>query len=240
MGIICQESKKKLKKLITVNMKKEIKSFYIIKEIFSYLKEKKKLDLITYNKSMQKLMGYNIDYYMNISGKYKEAEKNGEGKEFLLFDKTKLIFEGKYLNGKKNGKGKEYIDGKIIFEGKYLSGIKMQGTGYNKYGDKIFELKDGKGKEYYSNGKLKFEGEYFYNIRWNGKGYNINGNLEFEIKNGNGFEKEYDDNDNLIFEGKFLNGMRKGKGKEYYSNGVLKFDGEFFDKEQIRGKGLII
>ena len=63
-------------------MKKEIKSFYIIKKIFSYLKEKKKLDLITYNKSMQKLMGYNIDYYMNISGKYKEAEKNGEGKEF--------------------------------------------------------------------------------------------------------------------------------------------------------------
>ena len=60
MGIICQEEKKQLKQIKTVNMKNEIKSFYIIKEILSYLKEKKKLDLIIYNKSIQKLMGYKI------------------------------------------------------------------------------------------------------------------------------------------------------------------------------------
>ena len=82
MGIICQEEKKQLKQIKTVNMKKEIKSFYIIKEILSYLKEKKKLDLIIYNKSIQKLMGYNIDYYKNISQKYKVADKNGKGKSF--------------------------------------------------------------------------------------------------------------------------------------------------------------
>ena len=144
MGIICQEEKKQLKQIKTVKMKKEIKSFYIIKEIFSNLKEKKKLDLIIYNKSIQKLMGYNIDYYKKISGKYKKAEKNGKGKEFLLSDKTTLIFKGEYLNGKKNGKGKEYIDGKKIFEGKYLNGIKIEGKGYNKFGDIIFKLKDGK------------------------------------------------------------------------------------------------
>ena len=49
-----------------------------------------------------------------MSGKYKEAEKNGIGKEFLLTDKSKLIFKGEYRNGKKNGKGKEYFEGKKI------------------------------------------------------------------------------------------------------------------------------
>ena len=49
-----------------------------------------------------------------MSGKYKEAEKNGIGKEFLLTDISKLIFKGEYRNGKKNGKGKEYFEGKKI------------------------------------------------------------------------------------------------------------------------------
>ena len=194
MGIISKEEKKQCKQIITVNMKKEIRSFYIIKKIFSFLKEKKKLDIIIYNKSLQKQIWYDLEYYKTVSGKYKEAEKNRIGKEFLLTDISKLIFKGEYRNGKKNGKGKEYFEGKKIFEGKYLNGIKIEGKGYNKSGDKIFELKNGKGKEYYSNGKLKFEGEYFNAIRWNGKGYNKNGEEEFEIKNGNGFEKEYDDN----------------------------------------------
>ena len=109
MGISCQEEKKQIKEMPTVKMKKEIKSFYIIKEIFSYLKEKKKLYLIIYNKSIQKRMGYNLDYYKKVSGKYKEAEKNGKGKEFLLLDQTKLVFKGEYLNGKKMGKEKNIL-----------------------------------------------------------------------------------------------------------------------------------
>ena len=112
-----------------------------------------------------------------------------------------------------------------IFEGKYLSGIKIEGKGFNKNKDIIFEFKDGKGKEYYSNGKLKFEGKYFDFIRQNGKGYDINGNEELEIKNGTGYEKEYDEDDNLIIQGEFLNGKRNGKGKEYYHNGILLFKG---------------
>ena len=39
----------------------------------------------------------------------------------------------------------------------------------------------------------------------------------------------------LIFEGEFENGMRKGKGKEYYSNLKL-FDEDFFDKEIKKDK----
>ena len=37
--------------------------------------------------------------------------------------------------------------------------------------------------------------------------------------------KEYNDDGELIFEGKYINGERNGKGKEYYKN-VLIFEGE--------------
>ena len=54
-------------------------------------------------------------------------------------------------------------------------------------------------------------------------------------KNGEG--KEYDFDDNLIFEGNYLNGKRNKKGKEYYTNGKLKFDGEYLNGKR-HGKGI--
>ena len=58
--------------------------------------------------------------------------------------------------------------------------------------------------------------------------------------------KEYIGKDNiLVYEGEYLNGERNGKGKEYYRNGKLKFEGEYLlGKEWIGsifdGKGNII
>ena len=49
--------------------------------------------------------------YKKINGRYKIAEKNGKGKEYVFEDQ--LIFEGEYLNGQKKGKGKEYY--KIVW-----------------------------------------------------------------------------------------------------------------------------
>ena len=122
---------------------KHIKSSYVIKKVFSFLNEKQKLKMIIYNKELQKRVLVNIELYKKESGKYKIVEKNGKGKEFMLYT-NKLIFEGEYLNGKRSGKGKEYFEnGKIKFEGAYLNGEKS-----------------GKGKEYYYDGKLIFEGEY--------------------------------------------------------------------------------
>ena len=45
-------------------------------------------------------------------------------------------------------------------------------------------------------------------------------------KSGKG--KEYDIYDKLIFEGEYKNGVRNGKGKEYYYN-QLVFDGEYLN-----------
>ena len=125
------------------NIEKSIKSLYILKDIFSFLSKNKKLQIIIYNKHLQKLFDINIEDYKKIKGIYKEGEKNGKGKEFDISTNI-MIFEGEYLNGKRNGKGIEYdYNGKLKFEGEYINGES-----------------NGKGKEYYTIGKLKFEGEY--------------------------------------------------------------------------------
>ena len=95
----------------------DIKSSYIKKEILSLLNQKKLLNMIIYNKKLQKLFEVDIEDYKKISGKYREGKKNGKGKEYDL-KTNRLLFEGEYLNGKKNGKAKEYQDnGKLKFEG---------------------------------------------------------------------------------------------------------------------------
>ena len=43
--------------------------------------------------------------------------------------------------------------------------------------------------------------------------------------------KEYNSNNQLIYEGEYLNGKKNGKGKEYDENGRIKFEGEY-----VKGK----
>ena len=209
---------------LKVNLKKKVKSLYIIKHIFSFLYQNKKLSLIAYNKYFKNIFNLDIDYYKEISRKYKIVEKNGKGKEYKL-GTNKLIFEGEYVNRKKNGKGKEYyLTGNLKFEGEYLNGKKRKGIGYNNDGIKILEIDNGKGKEYYDKDKIKFEGEFFDDRIWNGKIYNYNGNEVFELKYGNGYIKEFNNEGKLIFEGEYKNGQRNGKGKEYFINTKIIFN----------------
>ena len=185
-----------MKKNQITNIEK-IKSLYNIKEVFSFLNKRQKLNMIIYNKQIQNIIGVNIEDYKKMSGKYKIIEKNGFGKEYQLGTNI-LIFEGKYINGKRNGKVKEYNDnGNLRFEGEYLNGELV-----------------GKGKGYYNNGNLHYEGQYL-----NGKR--------------NGKWKEYYDNGKLEFIGEYLNGKRNGKAKEYYKNGNLKFEGEYLKGKKM-------
>ena len=89
-------------------------------------------------------------------------------------------------------------------------------------------IKNEKGEEYYNNkeNNLQFKGEYNNGKRWNGKGYDINGEEVFEINNGKGKGKIFDYEGFLIFEGEYLKGVKHGKGKEYYKNGDILFEGE--------------
>ena len=156
-------------------MLKKCKSLYFTKGLFSFIHEKKKLEIIKYNKNIQKLMDINLINYKFYSQKYVIYEKNGKMKEYYKYNDT-LLFEGECLNKKRNGKGKEYnYTGKTLFEGEYLNG-----------------KRNGKGKEYYNDGKVKFVGEYLNGFEWNGNGYDNENNIVYSIKNGKGLLKKYD------------------------------------------------
>ena len=142
--------------------------------------------------------------------------KNGKGIVKKYNKNNELIFEGEYLNGEKNGKGKEYFNGKLAFEGEYLYNCKKHG------------------KEFIDD-YLEYEGDYLYNKKWNGKGYDKNNNIIYKLTNGSGNIKEYKNNE-LIFEGEYLNRKKNGNGKEYF-RGKLIFEGEYLnDKRNGKGK----
>jgi antitoxin component YwqK of YwqJK toxin-antitoxin module len=220
----------------STNLIKLIKSLFIVKKVFLNLPEKKKLNLIINNKSLQTKVGLDIEDYKKISGKYLEGDRNGYRKEYLL-ETRELVFEGEYLNGKRNGIGIEYYSD-IIIEGKYLNGKIIGKKVYDKENNMLMRIEEnGEGEEYYKNGKLLFKGEYFNLKKWSGVGYNITGNKEFEIKYGKDKLKEYNrENNILLFEGEYLNGKRNGIGKEFYNNGKIKFEGEYLNGKR-NGKG---
>ena len=85
-----------------------IKSTYNLKLIFSFINDGRKLNMIIYNKELQKKFDVDIEVYKKKSGKYKIGEKNGKGREYKLNTKE-LLFEGEYLNGKKMVKEKNII-----------------------------------------------------------------------------------------------------------------------------------
>ena len=144
--------------------------------------------------------------------------------------KDLIKFEGEYFNGEKNGKGKEYnIEGNLIYEGVYLNDkrkeIKKKGFLYfddDGYYTLMFEgellngQKNGKGKEYDQRGNIIFEGEYLNGEKLNSKC------------------KIFYDNDQLKFEGEFING--NPKGKFYNSNGIMIFEGEYSKGKEWNGK----
>ncbi len=195
------ESTKEIKSEINIteliNLKKSLKSKYILKELFSFLDEKRKLKIIQYNKKYNELLEIDIKQYKEKSGKLKVSEKHGYTRIYEL-DKMNLIFEGRYLNGKANGKGKEFSsNGELIFEGEYLNGKKNgKGKEYDSEeenlifdGNYLNDEKSGKGKEYYNNGKLKFEGKYLKGEIWNGILYDEYSELKYKIKKGKRIDK---------------------------------------------------
>ena len=228
MEIISEKLKRKVDK---TKISGDFSLSNFINTIVSFLSEKDKLNIIKYNKYFQRILSIDIEYYKKISGKYKIDGINGYGQEYSL-NIGQLIFEGEYKNKKRNGEGREYNSfGELIFEGEYLEG-----------------KRNGKGKEYDNDGELIFEGQYLDGKR-NGKGEEYlycYGSLEFDYKpylNDGSSYKNYPKigffNTRLkkLFEGEYSNGIKHGKGKEYYENDQLKFEGEYKNGKKWNGKG---
>ena len=145
-----------------------------------------------------------------MTGKYYDVNGNITGE----FKNDNKIPEEKHYHQREYG---DY--GEVIFDGEYLNG-----------------KRNGKGKEYWTNGKISFEGEYLNGKEWIGTSYDPFGNKRYELKNNDNFCQEYNFRGILIFEGECLNKKRNGKGKEYYNDGKLRFEGEYLYDYKLRGK----
>ena len=70
-------------------------SIFFLKYLFSHVKEKKVLQLVNHNKSLQLKLGKDLINYKIFSNKYTIYEKNGYRKIYNGFD-DELLFEGEY------------------------------------------------------------------------------------------------------------------------------------------------
>ena len=227
-----------------------IKSSFFIQMLFSYIEDINKLGIVKYNRTIQNMIKINLIDYKLFTGKNIIYDSKNYGKEYDI--KGILLYEGEYLNGRRNGKGKEFDNIKLItFEGEYLKG-KRNGHGKEYHlnskikfeGEYLNGERNGKGKEYDINSNLIFEGEYLNGKRWTGIGYYYNQfSHTYKLEKGTGFQQEYEFSDQFLvkgqflkFEGEYLNGEKHGKGKEYYSDGKLKFEGFYKYGKKWDGK----
>ena len=174
-----------------------------------------------------------VKAYFDESGEILRLYEWNEGLEipfngfYKLYDeKNKKWIEGEYRDGIRNGACKEYEEnGKLVFDGYFENGKKL-------YLVRLPEM-NGYWKEFDDNGALKCvckkdkDGQnegvcYFYE---NGKLKKIS-----EWKQGkeiatSGYYKFYDDSKGIWYEGKYRNGIREGKSKEYSRNGNILFEG---------------
>ena len=63
-------------------MLNNIKSSFILKNIFDNLSDRIKFKLILYNKKLQYKLHINIIDFRRLSGRYIIGERNGKGKEY--------------------------------------------------------------------------------------------------------------------------------------------------------------
>ena len=192
-----------------------------------------------------------------FEGEIKNGKRwNGKGKE-IVHNEYCLQFEGEYNNGiQSDGKilkyynnrkfegeiikgilrGKEYEGNRLIFEGEYTNGKIISYKNENENESVLFPIYDingekwnGKEKEYYKEGNLKFEGEYINGIRY-GKEYDIKGNLIYNGDYSNvDINNKSKENNCRLLKDKYINWKRwNGNGKEFYNNGNLRFDGEYY------------
>ena len=142
-----------------------IKSEFFKKTIPFFLNEKRKFQLIKYNKNFQNKIGINIINYRTLSGRYIIYESKNKGKEYTSFGNT-LIFEGEYLHGERNGYGEEKTFSFFSSNINDIAPLFNESEG-NKYeGEYLNGKRHGKGKEYYVNGKIKYEADFLNDKKW--------------------------------------------------------------------------
>ena len=104
-SLIGEKGQSKL--IVSNNQLRNVKSYYIIKKFFEYMTERKSLETIRYNKSIQKRINISINHYKAYSEKYSSIELDiipikGEFGELInINEKDKKYFHIYFNDNKK-------------------------------------------------------------------------------------------------------------------------------------------
>ncbi len=161
-------------------------------------------------------------------GKYLKGKRNGTGK-FIWANGDK--YQGEFLDDVKHGKGNYYWGGKSSSHGDKYDGEWVQGN------------RTGKGVYLYANGD-KYEGQWLNGLR-HGKGtftWVTGSTYEGSFYNGEksgkgvytvvtGYVKNCPDC--VMYSGEWSNDMMNGTGKCFNKNGVVIYNGKFFNDKPI-------
>ena len=166
------------------------------------------------NKQLNKNFGDLIEPILNI---YKN---NREKIYFVSCD----YYVGEWKNGKKNGKGKLYYkNGNILYDGDFIND-KFEGNGKYRYENSEYYIKEWLNwNEFDTEKKFKRHGK--------GKLYDAD---FIDLKSKKEERLLYEDGN--YYEGEWKNGKKNGKGKLYYKNSDLLYDGDFLD-DKFEGNG---
>ncbi|KOY81522.1 AAA family ATPase [Lysinibacillus macroides] len=129
-----------------------------------------------------------------------------DGKGMLFDQEGEVLFEGEFVNHMKQGNGLMYLKGQMIYQGEFIQN-KKQGNGI-----------------LYKDGMIHYEGHFRNDLM---DGYGI---LYYEkdmIAPYQELRAQHPHLDQPQYEGDFVHGMKKGKGKQYYPNGFLQYEGDF-------------
>lgn len=129
-----------------------------------------------------------------------------DGKGSLFDQEGELLFEGEFVNHMKQGNGIMYLKGQLIYQGEFIQN-KKQGHGI-----------------LYKDGHIHYEGHFRNDLM---DGYGVLYYEEEVIRPYQTLRAQYPHLNQPQYEGDFVHGMKKGKGKQYYPNGFLQYEGDF-------------
>ncbi|OCX62593.1 MULTISPECIES: AAA family ATPase [unclassified Lysinibacillus] len=129
-----------------------------------------------------------------------------DGKGSLFDQEGQLLFEGEFVNHMKQGNGIMYLKGQLIYQGEFIQN-KKQGHGI-----------------LYKDGHIHYEGHFRNDLM---DGYGVLYYEEEVISPYQTLRAQYPHLNQPQYEGDFVHGMKKGKGKQYYPNGFLQYEGDF-------------
>ena len=102
-----EEEKEQSKLFVSNNKLKKIKSNFILKIFFGYINKRKSLEMIKYNKKIQKRINIDSNHYKSFSEKYSSIEieiipmENGYGRFIYIEEKDKDYYHIYYNDNKR-------------------------------------------------------------------------------------------------------------------------------------------